>query len=273
MLLGIDIGGTTINLGLIQGNEIVRKHCVPSFRPEASLEETLVHLCEKITEIITPEVRRIGVGVPTLVDAATGVVYDASNIPSWKVVPLKERLEAEFGRHASVNNDANCFALGAAARLGNPSSTIVGVTLGTGTGVGIVEGGRLFTGVNCGAGELPSMPYREGIYEDYCSQKFFLARGISPKEAGQKARSGDPASLALMDEFGFHLGNLLAMLLFAYDPGTIVFGGGVANNFDLFRDAALRQLREAYPYTRFLDKLEITAMPDADIPILGASLL
>ena len=154
MLLGIDIGGTTINLGLVENNKIVRKLCVPSFRQGADLEETLVHLEDAIRQIITPEVTKIGVGVPTLVDAEKGIVYDATNIPSWTVVPLKDRLEKTFKCTVTVNNDANCFVLGAAAMLEKPSSVIVGVTLGTGTGMGIIIDGKIYNGTNCGAGDL-----------------------------------------------------------------------------------------------------------------------
>ena len=73
MLLGIDIGGTTINLGLVKDNQIV-----------------------------TPEVTKIGIGVPTYVDSEKGIVYDAMNIPSWTVVPLKERLEKAFNKHTII---------------------------------------------------------------------------------------------------------------------------------------------------------------------------
>ena len=132
MLLGIDIGGTTINLGLVKDNQIVHKITVPSFAPDATLVETLQHLENAIKQIVTPEVTKIGIGVPTYVDSEKGIVYDAMNIPSWTVVPL--------------NNDANCFVLGAAALLDKPSSVIVGVTLGTGTGMGIIIDGKLFTG-------------------------------------------------------------------------------------------------------------------------------
>ncbi len=273
MLLGIDIGGTTINLGLIENDKIVKKLCVPSFRQGAELEETLVHLENAIRQIITPEVQRIGIGVPTFVDAEQGIAYDASNIPSWKVVPLKTRLESTFGIPVGVNNDANCFVLGAAARLGRPSKVVVGVTLGTGTGIGVMIDGKLYNGVNCGAGELGTMPYIDGIYEDYCSKKFFCSKGLEPKEVGDKAFAGDPQAMKLMDEFGTHLGRLLTMILFAYDPSDIVFGGGVAHSFPLFKDAMYRSLAESYPYPRFLDKLVITAMPEGDIPVLGASLL
>ena len=273
MLLGIDIGGTTINLGLVKDNQIVHKITVPSFAPDATLEETLQHLENAIKQIISPEVTKIGIGVPTYVDSEKGIVYDAMNIPSWTVVPIKERLEKAFNIPIAVNNDANCFVLGAAALLDKPSSVIVGVTLGTGTGMGIIIDGKLFTGTNCGAGELCSMPYNGGVLEDYCSKKFFTAYNVNPKDAGDAARKGDPHALAMMDEFGIHLGKLLTMVLFAYDPGCVVFGGGVAHNFDLFKPAMMRQLSFSYPYPRFLDKLQITAMPEGDIPILGASLL
>ena len=128
MLLGIDIGGTTINLGLVKDNQIVHKITVPSFAPDATLEETLQHLENAIKQIISPEVTKIGIGVPTYVDSEKGIVYDAMNIPSWTVVPLKERLEKTFNIPIAVNNDANCFVLGAAALLDKPSSVIVGVS-------------------------------------------------------------------------------------------------------------------------------------------------
>lgn len=273
MKLGIDIGGTTINLGLAEGKEIVKKLTVPSFRQGADLEETLVHLEDAIRQIITPEVNTIGVGVPTLVDAETGVVYDATNIPSWKVVPLKERLEKTFGITVKVNNDANCFVMGAASKLGKPAKVVVGVTLGTGTGIGVIIDGRIYNGVNCGAGELCSVPYEGGILENFCSKQFFCSKGLDPKEVGDKAFAGDPEALKLMDEFGTHLGRLLFLVLLAYDPSDIVFGGGVAHSFPLFKEATLRTLKELYPYPRFLDKLTISAMPEGDIPVLGAAML
>lgn len=273
MLLGIDIGGTTINLGLAEGKEIVKKLTVPSFRQGADLEETLVHLENAIRQIITPEVTKIGIGVPTLVDAEKGIVYDATNIPSWKEVPLKARLEKTFGIPVALNNDANCFVMGAAARLGKPAQVVVGITLGTGTGIGVIIDGKIFNGVNCGAGELCSLPYEGGILENFCSKQFFCSKGLDPKEVGDKAFAGDPEALKLMDEFGVHLGRLLALVVLAYDPSDIVYGGGVAHSFPLFKASALRTLTELYPYPRIIDKLNISAMPEGDIPVLGASLL
>ena len=273
MLLGIDIGGTTISLGLVEGNEIIDKVRVPSFPENATLDETLDYLSGRISEVITPAVTRIGIGVPTLVDVQRGIVYDALNIPSWKEVHLKEVLEARFGLPVSVNNDANCYALGAAARLGMKYPSLVCITLGTGTGVGIVIDGKLFCGANCGAGEICSLPYNGSILEAFCSKQFFENKGLNSRAASRAAEEGDPRAMALFDEFGRHMGTLLSVVMYAYDPACIVIGGGVANAHALFRTAMERTLAEKYQYAHALERLRIEFMPDDDLPVLGASLL
>lgn len=273
MLLGIDIGGTTISLGLVDGKTIVSKVQVPSFPENASLDETLDYLSGEIAKVITPEVTRIGIGVPTLVDVERGIVYEAQNIPSWKEVHLKEDLEARFGRPVSVNNDANCYALGAAARLGMQDSSLVCITLGTGTGVGIVFDGKLYCGANCGAGEICSLPYLDSILEAYCSKQFFENRGFNARAASKAAEAGNPGAMALFDEFGHHMGVLLSMVMYAYDPACIVIGGGVANAHPLFLPAMERTLSEKYQYPHALGRLRIEFMPESDLPVLGASLL
>ena len=273
MLLGIDIGGTTINLGLVKGTEIIKKMSVPSFAHGATLQETLDYLCNRISEIKTPEVEAIGIGVPTLVDPERGIVYDALNIPSWKEVHLKDYLEDRFGVRVSVNNDANCYVLGAAAHLGLKSHVTVGVTLGTGTGIGILADGKLMNGDNCGAGEICSIPYEGTCFEDFCSKKFFESNGWGGKEAVAAAEQGEPKALKFFDDFGRHMGNLLSFILYAYDPGNIVLGGGIANTFPWFRDSMMKALNEFYIYPHVLKRLQIHVLPSEEIPVLGASLL
>ena len=273
MLLGIDIGGTTINLGLVDGSRIVKTHCVPSFAPDSTLEETIDYLSGRIGEIITKEVTSIGVGVPTLVDTDQGIVYDALNIPSWREVHLKDILQERFGIPVNVNNDANCYVLGAAANLGLHNHVIVGVTLGTGTGIGILADGKLVNGDNCGAGELCSIPYNGKDFESFCSKKFFEANGWGGKEAVEAAKEGNPKALAFFEEFGHHMGMLLTFIMYAYDPGSIVLGGGIANTEPWFRDSMQKTLLENYIYPHVLERLQIHVLPGEDIPMLGASLL
>lgn len=273
MLLGIDIGGTTISLGLVDKDQIVKKVCVPSFPREATLEETLEYLSGHIQSILTKDTTHIGIGVPTLVDVERGIVYNALNIASWKEVHLKEYLETRFGLPVAVNNDANCYALGATARMSFRKGTLVCVTLGTGTGIGIVTDNRLFAGDHCGAGEICSLPYEGSILEAYCSKQFFENQGLDARRCSEAAAAGDAEALAQFHAFGHHLGVLLSVVMFAYDPSAIVLGGGVANSFPLFQDSMVKTLREHYLYGHVLDTLDIQAMPDADTALLGASLL
>lgn len=273
MLLGIDIGGTTINLGLVDNGKIVKSMTVPSFPQGADKAQTIDYLSDAIGRILTPEVTHIGIGVPTIVDVERGIVFNAVNIPSWDVVPIKDLLEERLHIPVSVNNDSNCFTLGAAAVVEDPGKVLVGITLGTGLGMGVIYEGKLLTGTRCGVGELGSIPYRDGIIENYCSKQFFENRGWNGKAAANAADRGDPEALALHEEFGVHLGELLAIVMFAYDADVIALGGGVSNSYRHFKDTMNETLKFRYPYKEGLDALRIEVLPDGEIPVLGASLL
>ena len=275
MTLGIDIGGTNVSLGLVRQGVLQHAFSAPSFPPEASLEQTLESLSAHIRRIITPETRKIGIGVPSVVDVKEGIVYDTQNIPSWKEVPLKAYLEERFQIPVAVNNDANCYALGIYAQY--PATArpelLVAITLGTGVGMGIVEEGRLFCGANCGAGELGSMPYRDALIEDFCGRHFFERNNWDSRQASAAAEAGDPKALALFDDLGRNLGALLCVVLFAYDPSHIAFGGGIANNYRWFRGAMEAYLREHFPYRKALERLNVDIFTDNNIPVIGAALL
>lgn len=273
MQLGIDIGGTTIHLGLVKGTALVVGKTVPSFGRDWLKQQTLDYLCEALSSLMVPEVTHIGIGVPTLVDPAQGIAYQAANIPSWDRVPIKEYLENRFHVPVSVNNDSNCFALGASVLREKPENVLVGITLGTGVGVGVVTKGRLFDGTHCGVGEIGALPYNGQDYEAFCSKKFFHAHGVSPKKASDAVENGDPEALALYHAYGIHLGTFLAAVMYAYDPDCIVLGGGIAHSFAQFRDSMWTALRERYPYTRALDGLTILARPEEDIAVIGAASL
>lgn len=272
MLLGIDIGGTTIHIGLVKESVLVVEKTVPSFGCDWTQQQTLDYLCDKISALMCPEVERIGIGVPTLVDPAKGIAYQAANIPSWDEVPIKDVLENRFHVPVSVNNDSNCFALGAAARL-KEEKVLVGITLGTGLGVGVTIGGKLFDGTHCGVGEIGALPYQRQDYEAFCSKKFFHAHGHSPRSAAEAAESGNPEAQALYQEFGVHLGTFLSVVMYAYDPDCIVLGGGISRSYALFQESMWNTLREKYPYTRALASLTIQAMPEEDVALVGAASL
>ncbi|MBO5708273.1 MAG: ROK family protein [Bacteroidales bacterium] len=275
MLLGIDLGGTNLCIGLVEDDEVIKIVSVPSFAPSFTLEQTLEYLSERIAEVITPEVEKIGIGVPSVVDVEKGIVYDAANIPSWKEVHLKEFLEKRFGIPVNVNNDANCYAMGAYGKFPKDAKpeVLVTVTLGTGTGIGVVDHGRLFCGVNCGVGELGYLKYMDGCLEEYCSRQFFDRHGVQCHDAAKAAIEGDVKARELFEEFGRHLGYAVALLMYAYDPSHIVFGGGIANALPLFRPTMEAYIKENFPFAANVERLVFQAQTGGEVPIIGASLI
>lgn len=275
MILGIDLGGTNLCLGLVGGGKVVKMASVPSFDRSFTLEQTLEYLAEQISSVFDESVEKIGIGVPSVVDVKKGIVYDAANIPSWKEVHLKDFLEARFGVPVNINNDANCYAMGAYGLYPEDArpETLVTVTLGTGMGIGIVDHGRLMCGVNCGAGELGYLDYNGGCLEEFCSKQFFAKYNADSYELSKAAQAGDESAQAIFNEFGRHLGYAVTLLLYAYDPSHIVLGGGIANALPLFREAMMETVRKKFPFRANVDKLHVDVQTSGETPIIGASLI
>ena len=273
MKIGIDLGGTNVRAALIDDNGIINITKEPC-KADKSVEETTNHIKELIRRVITPEVTGIGIGVPSTVDPEKGIVYNVNNIPSWKEVHLKEIIETEFHLPTYVNNDANCFVLGE-QRYGAAKSArnVVGIAAGTGLGSGIIINNELYAGTNTCAGEIGCIAYLDKIYEDYCSSHYFIREhnttGVEAFEAGKK---GDETALKIWDDFGTHIGNLIQMVLFAYDPEVIVFGGSIANAFELFEPSMRRNL-EGFLFPKIVNKLRIEVSKTNDVGILGAASL
>lgn len=275
MILGIDLGGTNLCLGLVDGGKVLRMISVPSFDRSFTLEQTLEYLAQQISAVFDESVEKIGIGVPSVVDVEKGIVYDAANIPSWKEVYLKDFLEARFGVPVNINNDANCYAMGAYGLYPEDArpETLVTVTLGTGMGIGIVDHGRLMCGVNCGAGELGYLDYNGGCLEEFCSKQFFAKYNVDSYELSKAAQAGDESAQTIFNEFGRHLGYAVTLLLYAYDPSHIVLGGGIANALPLFRDAMMETVRKKFPFGANVDKLHVDVQTSGETPIVGASLI
>ena len=224
-----------------------------------SEEVVLNQLKRQIAQLMRPEVTGIGVGVPSVVDHKQGIVYNVANIPAWKEVHLKDILETEFGVPVAVNNDANCFALGA-WRYGEGGS-------------GIIIGGKLYNGVNTGAGEIGSLPFKDADYEFYCSSRFFSQlHGDTGADFGKRAQAGDKEAIAVWQEFGQNVGELIKAVLFTYAPEAIIIGGGIASAFSLF-EAPMRQAMESFPYPENVAATRIAPSTLPNAAMLGAGLL
>jgi glucokinase len=272
-ILGIDLGGTNIRLGRVRGGT-VEGHHARKISSQAGEEQILDEICQAIDTVIDDGVVAIGCGVPSVVDVEAGIVYAVENIPSWRRVPLKTRLEERFQLPVLVNNDANAFALGELYfGKGRGVDNMVGMTLGTGLGTGVIIDGHLYCGANCGAGEIGSIPHRGGSIENYCSGEFFEREtGESGDVIFERAHRGDEEAIQLFDAYGHELGHAVMTVLYAYDPELIVLGGSVSKGFSFF-EAGLRKRLEDFDYQHSLARTSITCSDIEHVAILGAAAL
>lgn len=244
VIIGVDLGGTNVTVGRIKGMQIeqLEKTFISSKDEDGNV--ILQEVIDTIEKVFNDEVVGIGVGVPSLVDSEIGVVYDVQNIPSWKEIHLKDILEKRFNVPVFVENDANCFAagekfFGKAKNVAN----FVGLIIGTGMGAGIIINHHLYSGKNCGAGEFGMLPFRDSIFESYCSGQYFQKNfNMSGEELYNRAHKGDPEAIEIFCEFGRNLGIGITAILYSLDPELIILGGSVSKSYEFFQKSMWRQL-------------------------------
>jgi len=268
-VFGVDIGGTTVKLGLfdVEGN-VLDKWEIPT-RTEDSGSKILPDIAEsirsKISEknIAAGEVVGVGAGAPGPVDS-DGVIHMAVNL-GWGTFSIKERLESILGLPVMAGNDANVAALGEMWKGGGQgSSDLIAVTLGTGVGGGIITGGRVLAGVSGAGGEIGHIHVEDretescncgnkGCLEQYASatgitrlanrklaesnRESMLRKGeISAKTVFDAVKQKDALAMEVAEEFGKYLGDGLAVIAGVVNPDTIVIGGGVSKAGEILID-------------------------------------
>ncbi|UZD22681.1 ROK family protein [Algoriphagus halophytocola] len=269
-ILGLDIGGTGIKGGILINGELedIRSISTPA-------KETKEHILETIAAFIESylhyDLAGIGIGIPGLVNVREGIVLGLSNIPAFQHVELKKFLVQRFGKPVFINNDANCFASGVHKfGVGRKFNHLVGLTLGTGIGGGIVINGHLYSGVNSAAGEWCSASYLDHDYEHYCSGKFFEKYYHSkPKSLAKKALAGDPIAIQAFEEFGHHLGELIKHILYGLAPEAIILGGSIRKTYPLFKKSMMKSL-EGFNYPTVIENLQILLSEMDETGIHGA---
>ena len=273
MIIGIDLGGTKVSVGAVSDGVVtgVVRREVPS---QEAADVVLEEIAGAVTELFDSSVVGIGCGVPSVVDVERGIVFDVENIPSWKEMHLKAALEERFEVPASINNDANAFAVGEHVfGAGREFEDMVGMTLGTGMGTGVIVNGRLYSGSNCGVGEIGMMAHKGLTLEEHCSGPFFEREcGVAGEEIYQSARAGDPGALAAFDRFGAELSEAVMIALYAYDPQAVIFGGSISSAFDLF-EAGLHRGLGGFAYQRVIERLVMTPSTLENAAVLGAAAL
>jgi glucokinase len=277
--VGIDVGGTKIAVATLQAGEL--SESVLHHTELGSQEALVAQLMRVIDEARTPDTRAVGIGVPSLIEFATGRIRSSVNIP-LKDLPLRELLTERAGLPVYVENDASCAALAEAfhdGRIAVPH--LVMFTVGTGVGGGMVFNGRLYRGATS-AGEVghtvigldleDGAPEPEGKHPlpgtlEYLAAGRALDR-LAEREAREEedsflgrrleqdgevtghdvvdgAKAGDADALRVLDVLGQRLGIGIANAINTFDPQEIVIGGGVSTAGDLLLEPAKR-IAEAY---------------------------
>lgn len=271
--IGIDLGGTIIKGGKVVDGQIVEIKTLPT-QSAMGRDTTVAAVKTVIASLVDHETGAIGIGVPSIVDRESGIVYNVQNIAGWEEVHLKSIIEGEFRLPVYIDNDANCFAYGEKIYgAGRAFDHFVGVTLGTGVGAGIIQDGHLIHDANCGSGEFGELPYLDGKLEDYCASRFFpFSSGLEGVDLARKAKEGDEEALKVFALYGKHLSNLVKTIVLVLDPQVIIFGGSIAKSFALF-DKHIRENLADFPYPKSIEKLGIYASQLQNSGILGAAAL
>jgi glucokinase len=246
--VGVDIGGTKVSVGVVVDNNIVGEPDKFYISDCINADDLVIHIKNSIDSLLKAndinwdEVEHIGVGSPGPLDHKTGVVLKTPNLTMIRYYPLADKLKEVTGIRTFVNNDANCFALGEQkAGAGKGLDYVLGITLGTGFGLGFAYKGEIFSGATSTALEFALTPYKDGVFEDYISgrgiskiYKNITGNEINPKKIDELAGRGDEFALRTWSEFGEHLANALIILVNVLDPDIIVIGGSVANGYNYF---------------------------------------
>ncbi len=259
MRIGIDLGGTKIEAIALdeQGEELLRKRVATPF---GDYQGTLRAIVELIVDVEKNTSRQgsIGIGTPGALSPASGLLRNSNSV-CMNGMPVKQDLESLLQRPVRMMNDANCFALseatdGAAAGAG----VVFGVIVGTGTGGGIVVGGRVLTGPNAIAGEWGHNPLPWPADEErpgplcYCGkracietflsgpglQRDYRQYGGEPLTAPEivaRAEQGEEKAEQCMLRYEDRMARSLAHVINIIDPDVIVLGGGMSNVQRLYR--------------------------------------
>jgi glucokinase len=259
--IGIDIGGTSIKAGLADASGTVlqsRRAPTPAHDLDR-LESTIGELVAQLHR--GGPVAAVGIGIPGLRHARTGVIQTSPHIPSIRNVNLEERLRERLHMPVITENDANAGAYGEwAAGAGKGLQHMAYVTLGTGLGCGLVLSGALFRGVSGYAGELGHTAVEPGGRLCACGARGCLETRVSAPGIVQTAREmnvsgdistaesiytaamqGNPGARSVFEETGRYLGIACANLINLLNLETIVIGGGVMASGDLLLDAAQKE--------------------------------
>ncbi|MEN8202139.1 MAG: ROK family protein [Bacteroidota bacterium] len=273
LYIGIDIGGTSMVAARFSESEMLERTEVPT-GAQRPAEEIMDSLFTAIERVLTDEVKGIGIGMPGFMNTQTGETLDSNNLPSFIGFSVKQAVERRFKLPAFQNNDANCFALGEAYYgAGKSFNNMVGVTMGTGLGSGIIIDRKIYSGMAGGAGEIGCVPIHDGIGDDYCSNALFVKtynkNGI---DLYNEAKAGNKESQDAFVLLAKNLGELLRTTMYILAPEALIIGGSVAKSWE-FLEAPLKEEIKKFRVKLVSDKIKLLPAQLDNAGLYGAAAL
>jgi predicted NBD/HSP70 family sugar kinase len=239
----------------------------------ARLHEQLVAASDLSRELIDSVVT----GLPGVVDAATGRITLATNVPGLEGRPFRDEVAERLGLPVTLENDVNLAAVG--ERWGGIARGVddfVFISIGTGLGSGVVLSGEIHRGRNGAAGELDYARAGDDSIDPCASALSELAAGLAAEHSGQTAlsppydaravfeaaRRGDEVACAVVVEEARRIALHIAPVAAVVDIGLVILGGGIGANADLLLDPIRRLLSDWLPYP---PRVEVSSLGDAAV--------
>lgn len=271
-LIGIDIGGTSVTLGLTDLNGEVCAH--REFPTQQHLHSNLFKEIERCVDSMRSQLQLedadilgLGVGVPGITNVEEGLVIEAPAL-EWKHFPVREKLQETFDFPIYVDNDVNSVLLGEHWKgAASDKSNLIYIAIGTGIGSGIIINGDLYRGSNYSAGEMgyvvtdrENVEKYKPVYEGYgylegvasgsaishhLSSR--LGRAVTAKEAFELYEKHDADAVSVIDLAIDNLGIGIANYVSLFDPEVVILGGGVSKSFQLISEQLIDIIRQHTP--------------------------
>jgi glucokinase len=287
----IDIGGTKIAAGMVDGGGKIRGRVECPTAPERGFDDALARMGDMLREAAREAgagMSGIGIGCTGPVDPIAGTIGDVDFLPGWEGARIVERLAAEFGVTVAMENDADAAAL-AEARwgAGAGAARFIYVTISTGIGGGIVLDGRLYRGVDGAHPEIGHHTIDPAGPRCFCGARGcweVLARGpamaawmdpdapeLTAREICARAEAGDRRAREAVEREGLYLGIGLANLVTLFTPDVIALGGGVMRSGHLFLPRACAVIEESCGLVPWRKTRVTLASMGQDAAIAGAA--
>ncbi len=260
-IVAIDIGGTTFNTGIFSESfnqiDISDKDKIRFYDNKDEVVSAIIRQVNTIIDknnISRDSIMGVGVAAPGPLDSKNGIILNTPNLQMFQNYKIAGDFTKKLKIDTFIENDANLFSLGEWYSQYRKNKVVMGVTLGTGLGFGLVINGELFTGGNGLAMEYGLSPFEWGICEKNACIKYIRTRAkdlygeeISPVIIEKYFKEGDKKAIKIYSEYGNNLGIILSHVINMIDPQVITIGGGLSKGFDCFKETMFLALEKHAP--------------------------